>query len=106
MALLINDNCTACDACKPVCPNEAISVGDPIYVIDPMKCTECVGAEDEPQCKLVCPADCIVVNPDFQETPEELMAKYEVAARLTDKRFARYVAAPFARRADCRAPRR
>ena len=34
MALLINDNCTACDACKPVCPNEAISVGDPIYVID------------------------------------------------------------------------
>jgi NAD-dependent dihydropyrimidine dehydrogenase PreA subunit len=22
MALLINDNCTACDACKPVCPNE------------------------------------------------------------------------------------
>ena len=25
MALLINDNCTACDACKPVCPNEAIA---------------------------------------------------------------------------------
>ncbi len=60
MALLIDDNCTACDACKPVCPNEAIAVGDPIYVIDPLKCTECVGAEDEPQCKLVCPADCIV----------------------------------------------
>ena len=67
MALLINENCTACDACKPVCPNEAISVGDAIYVIDPLRCTECVGAEDEPQCKLVCPADCIVVNPDFAE---------------------------------------
>jgi hypothetical protein len=26
---------------------------------------------------LVCPADCIVPNPDFQESPEELMAKYE-----------------------------
>jgi hypothetical protein len=25
----------------------------------------------------VCPADCIVPNPDFQESPEELMAKYE-----------------------------
>ena len=25
MALMINDNCTACDACKPECPNEAIS---------------------------------------------------------------------------------
>ena len=64
MALLINENCTACDACKPVCPNEAISVGDPIYLIDPLRCTECVGAEDEPQCKLVCPADCIVQHPD------------------------------------------
>ena len=30
MALLINENCTACDACVPVCPNEAITVGDPI----------------------------------------------------------------------------
>jgi ferredoxin len=77
MALTINENCTACDACKPVCPNEAISVGDPFYVIDPLRCTECVGAEDEPQCKLVCPADCIVQHPDFNETPEELMAKYE-----------------------------
>jgi ferredoxin len=46
-------------------------------VIDPLRCTECVGAEDEPQCKLVCPADCIVMNPDFQESPEDLMAKYE-----------------------------
>ncbi|UCH16072.1 MAG: YfhL family 4Fe-4S dicluster ferredoxin [Burkholderiales bacterium] len=77
MALLINENCTACDACVPVCPNEAITVGDPIYVIDPLRCTECVGAEDEPQCKLVCPADCIEQNPDFVETPEELQAKYE-----------------------------
>ena len=30
MALLINSDCTACDACKPVCPNEAIAVGDPM----------------------------------------------------------------------------
>ena len=58
MALTINDGCTACDACRPVCPNEA-------------------GAEDEPQCMLVCPADCIVPHPDFVETHEELLAKYE-----------------------------
>jgi ferredoxin len=77
MALLINEDCTACDACKPTCPNEAISVGVPIYVIDPLRCTECVGAEDEPQCVLVCPADCIVPNPDFVEAREELQAKYE-----------------------------
>jgi ferredoxin len=78
MALLINDTCTACDACKPVCPNEAIAVGNPIYVIDAFKCTECVGAEDEPQCRLVCPvSDCIVDNPDFRESREELLAKYQ-----------------------------
>jgi ferredoxin len=77
MALTINDLCTACDACPSVCPNEAISVASPMYIIDPDKCTECVGAHDEPQCKLVCPADCIVVHPDHQETPEQLQAKYD-----------------------------
>jgi ferredoxin len=77
MALMITEGCTACDACEPVCPNQAISVGNPIYVIDPAKCTECVGAEDEPQCRLVCPAECIVANPDWSESPEELLAKYE-----------------------------
>lgn len=78
MALMINQDCTACDACRPVCPNEAISTGDPIYVIDPFKCTECVGAEDEPQCRLVCPVEgCIVPNPEFSETREQLLEKYQ-----------------------------
>lgn len=77
MALLIDENCTACDACQPVCPNDAIAKGEPVYVIDPLRCTECVGAEDEPQCMLVCPADSILPHPDFRETPEELAAKYE-----------------------------
>ena len=76
MALFINEGCTACDACEPVCPNEAISPGQPVYVIDALKCTECVGAEDEPQCRLVCPAECIVQNPDFLESREELLEKY------------------------------
>ena len=77
MALLINDECTACDACVPVCPNDAIAPGNPIYVIDAFRCTECVGAEDEPQCKLVCPGEFIVPNPEFAESAEELQAKYE-----------------------------
>ena len=77
MALIITDDCTSCDACRPVCPNEAIATGDPIYVIDPLRCTECVGAEDEPQCKLVCPADCIIQHRDFVESRDELQAKYE-----------------------------
>ena len=77
MALKITEDCTNCDACVEVCPNQAIKEGDLIYVIDPLKCTECVGAEDEPQCKLVCPADCIVQDPDWPETREQLQEKYE-----------------------------
>lgn len=78
MALMINDNCTACDACVPECPNEAITAGNPIYVIDALKCSECVGAHDEPQCRMVCPVDdCIVDNPDFRESQDELLAKYQ-----------------------------
>lgn len=76
MALMINENCTLCDACIDPCPNEAITSGEP-FVIDAFKCTECVGAEDEPQCIVVCPSDCIVPNPDFVESEEELQAKYD-----------------------------
>jgi formate hydrogenlyase subunit 6/NADH:ubiquinone oxidoreductase subunit I len=46
------------------------------YVIDALRCTECVGAHDEPQCQVVCPTECIVANPDFPETREELEEKY------------------------------
>ncbi|MGB0748430.1 MAG: YfhL family 4Fe-4S dicluster ferredoxin [Magnetospiraceae bacterium] len=77
MALLITEDCTNCDACISVCPNEAITEGDIIYEIAPDRCTECVGAEDEPQCQLVCPADCIILDPDNEETKDALMAKYE-----------------------------
>lgn len=76
MALMITPECTACDACRPVCPNEAIARGDP-YVIDPNRCTECVGAHDEPQCRLVCPADCIPDDPDHRESREALHERYQ-----------------------------
>ena len=35
MALLITDECINCDVCEPECPNQAISMGPEIYVIDP-----------------------------------------------------------------------
>ena len=52
-------------------------IDDDIYVIDFEKCTECVGHFDEQQCVEVCPVDCILVDPNHEETKEELMAKYE-----------------------------
>ncbi len=74
MALMITDECIACGACISECPNEAISEGEP-YVINPDLCTECVGFFDEPQCVEVCPVDCIIPDPDHQESKEELMEK-------------------------------
>ena len=77
MAMFINSECISCGACEPDCPNEAISAGDSIYVIDVDKCTECVGAFDSPKCVELCPVEnCIVVDPDHTETREQLEAKY------------------------------
>ena len=67
MALMITDECINCDVCEPECPNDAISMGPEIYVIDPNKCTECVGHFDEPQCQQVCPVECIPRDPDPAE---------------------------------------
>ncbi len=62
MALKILEACIACDACVGECPTEAISEGDPIYLIDPALCTECVGFAEEPSCVQVCPVECIVFD--------------------------------------------
>ncbi|WP_305824827.1 YfhL family 4Fe-4S dicluster ferredoxin [Massilia brevitalea] len=85
MALLITDDCINCDVCEPECPNDAISVGEEFYQIDPNKCTECVGHFDEPQCASLCPVACIPLDPAWRETREELMIKYE---RLTSTKNA------------------
>jgi ferredoxin len=82
MALKITEECINCDVCEPQCPNEAISMGEDYYVIDPDKCTECVGHYGEPQCKVVCPVECIELHPLWQEGQEQLMAKYH---RLTGR---------------------
>ena len=75
MSLIITDECINCDVCEPECPNEAISQGEEIYVIEPSKCTECIGHFDEPQCQQVCPVDCIPLDPNRRETEEQLMEK-------------------------------
>jgi len=80
MALKITDECINCDVCEPECPNSAIYMGELIYEIDPDRCTQCVGHYDTPQCQEVCPVDCIPLDPEHQETQEELMEKFR---RLT-----------------------
>ncbi|MCI0732487.1 MAG: YfhL family 4Fe-4S dicluster ferredoxin [Methylococcaceae bacterium] len=76
MALLITDECINCDVCEMECPNGAISQGEEIYVIDPGRCTECVGHFDAPQCVAVCPVDCIIGDPERLESRDALHKKY------------------------------
>ena len=76
MSLKITDECINCDVCEPECPNEAIFQGDEYYEIDPLKCTECVGHFDEPQCVQVCPVDCIPKDENNLENREQLLSKY------------------------------
>ncbi len=82
MALFITDECINCDVCEPECPNEAIYQGQEIYEINPNLCTECVGHFDQPQCVAVCPVDCIPLNPDVIETPQQLLDKYYYITQL------------------------
>ncbi len=81
MALFITRDCINCDVCVPECPNEAIVLGPEIYEINSTRCTECVGHYDQPQCAMVCPVNCIIPNPDFPETREMLLAKFETLNR-------------------------
>jgi len=75
MATYITTDCINCGACEPECPNEAISEGDDIYVIDPELCTECVGFYDHEACQAVCPVECCLPDPDHPEQEGELIQR-------------------------------
>jgi len=75
MATMIANDCINCGACEPECPNNAISQGDPIFVIDPTLCTECVGFHDYEACAAVCPVDVCITDPNNIETEEVLIAR-------------------------------
>ncbi len=72
---MITNECINCGACEPECPNNAISQGEDLYVIDPLLCTECVGFHDYEACAAVCPVDCCVTDPNNIETEETLIAR-------------------------------
>jgi hypothetical protein len=84
MATMITSECINCGACEPECPNNAISQGDPVYVIDPLLCTECVGFHDYEACAAVCPVDCCVTDPHNIETEEVLIARARALHQDTD----------------------
>ena len=77
MAYKITDECICCGSCESECPNQAISEGETICIIDPEKCTECVGAHEYPQCSTVCPVDAPTPDPDRRESREQLLERWE-----------------------------
>ena len=83
MALKITDECINCDVCQPECPNDAIYQGESIYEIDSNRCTECVGHFAQPQCREVCPVDCIPLA--YLESQEQLLAKYQSLQSKTNE---------------------
>ena len=76
MALIITDECINCDVCEPEFSIFNDSPTAEIYIIDPNKCTECVGHFDTPQCREVCPVDCIPNDTNHVETKDQLMEKF------------------------------
>jgi len=85
MSLMITDECINCDVCIAECPNEAIYEGEWIYEINPERCTECVGHFDEPQCRQVCPVDCIPLDPHHEESKQQLLVKYHKLSSEQEK---------------------
>lgn len=62
MANMITEECSTCGVCEPECLNEAISLGDDIYVIDPNLCDECESDGGDPACLAICPIDGAIVK--------------------------------------------
>ena len=69
---MITEECVNCGACESMCPGGGISEGEETFVIDPSRCTECVGFHHTQQCARVCPVDCCVVDPNNIEAEAAL----------------------------------
>jgi ferredoxin len=76
MAYKVTEACTNCGACESACGNQAISKGEDVFIIDPERCTECVGNFPSPKCVEVCMLDACVPDPEHKETKEQLLEKW------------------------------
>jgi ferredoxin len=77
MAFKITEDCICCGTCEMECPNSAIKEGDSAFVIDPAKCTECVGSHEASKCAEVCPVGAPVLDPAHKETRDALLKKWQ-----------------------------
>ena len=71
----LSGDVTAPDGADVDADEEGDAISEDVYYIVGMKCTECKGFFDEPQCAAVCPVDACVSDEDNVEEEETLMAK-------------------------------
>lgn len=62
MALSITGLCISCSACKLVCPENAIRIGENQFTIVEHRCNECAEATGTPQCASICPVENAIVD--------------------------------------------
>jgi ferredoxin len=77
VTLYITEECINCGACDETCPTAAISEDTElsIRVIDPERCTECVGFYDRSMCQVECPVECCLPDPQSRQDEATLLAK-------------------------------
>ncbi|MBU1666678.1 MAG: 4Fe-4S binding protein [Gammaproteobacteria bacterium] len=92
MAYEIIETCVNCYACEPLCPNQAIYQASPHFLIDPDKCTECIGDYMDAQCSSICPIEGAILdelgrelNPPGSLTgiSPAMLAQYQAAVEAT-----------------------
>jgi ferredoxin len=89
MAYRITEKCIACGSCFSECPNGAIKDDGIKYAgINPDRCTECVGAHQKPECRVVCPIEAPEPDPKHKESHDQLLAKWK---KLHPGKTPRYV---------------
>lgn len=58
--------CTGCGVCQPVCPVGAISHGAYYYIIDNEICCDCIGFSQAALCVKNCPAQGAILKIESQ----------------------------------------
>ena len=83
MSFSITNLCISCNACKLVCPQNAIQKNDDQYTIAAHRCNECETHYENAQCSSICPVENAIVNaegvplnPTLSLAPEPSVLKF------------------------------